>query len=185
MTIVNAALPAIHRALDFGGGDGLAWVVDGYSLGYGGLLLARRVTDLAGAGAPWPRASRFSQDPRDWPAWPQPRNCSSPRGSRRAPDVQGVGIMGESHGVSNRRSGWRSSRPGPTRPCRCSVAGPVIGAAAVKTAPRGIIPVFQGVGEDGVKVLPGGLLAQNRFRADHQPGELDVMSIRQPGAGCR
>jgi hypothetical protein len=50
MTIVNAALPAIHRALGFGGGDGLAWVIDGYSLGYGGLLLAGgRVADLAGA----------------------------------------------------------------------------------------------------------------------------------------
>jgi MFS family permease len=48
LTIVNAALPDIHRAL-FTSGDGLVWVADGYSLGYGGLLLAGgRIADLAG-----------------------------------------------------------------------------------------------------------------------------------------
>jgi predicted MFS family arabinose efflux permease len=48
MTICNAALPTVQRALGFSG-DGLAWVVDGYSLAYGGLLLAGgRVADLAG-----------------------------------------------------------------------------------------------------------------------------------------
>src|SRR2546427_5105027 len=38
ITVVNVALPSIQRALGFTGG-GLAWVVDGYALMAGGLLL--------------------------------------------------------------------------------------------------------------------------------------------------
>src|SRR6266536_909396 len=37
-TIVNVALPHIQRALGFSG-SGLEWVVNGYSLAFGGLLL--------------------------------------------------------------------------------------------------------------------------------------------------
>src|SRR5437879_3293238 len=48
ITVVNVALPSIQRALKFSGG-GLAWVVDGYALMAGGLLLlGGRVGDLFG-----------------------------------------------------------------------------------------------------------------------------------------
>ena len=48
ITVVNVALPSIQRSLHFTGG-GLAWVVDGYALMAGGLLLfGGRVGDLFG-----------------------------------------------------------------------------------------------------------------------------------------
>jgi EmrB/QacA subfamily drug resistance transporter len=48
MTIVNVALPSIGRDLDFSE-SGLAWVVNGYLIAYGGsLLLAGRLGDLVG-----------------------------------------------------------------------------------------------------------------------------------------
>jgi EmrB/QacA subfamily drug resistance transporter len=48
ITVVNVALPSIQRALDFSAG-GLAWVVDGYALTAGGLLLlGGRIGDLLG-----------------------------------------------------------------------------------------------------------------------------------------
>lgn len=48
ITVVNVALPSIQRALHFTG-DSLAWVVDGYALMAGGLLLfGGRVGDLFG-----------------------------------------------------------------------------------------------------------------------------------------
>jgi EmrB/QacA subfamily drug resistance transporter len=48
ITVVNVALPSIQKALHFSGG-GLAWIVDGYALMAGGLLLfGGRVGDLFG-----------------------------------------------------------------------------------------------------------------------------------------
>jgi EmrB/QacA subfamily drug resistance transporter len=48
ITVVNVALPTIQRALNFSAG-GLAWVVDGYALTAGGLLLlGGRIGDLLG-----------------------------------------------------------------------------------------------------------------------------------------
>src|SRR5437667_7110911 len=48
ITVVNVALPSIQRALGFSGG-GPAWIVDGYALMAGGLLLfGGRVGDLFG-----------------------------------------------------------------------------------------------------------------------------------------
>src|SRR5438876_5529643 len=48
ITVVNVALPSIQRALHFSGG-GLAWIVDGYALMAGGLLLlGGRAGDLLG-----------------------------------------------------------------------------------------------------------------------------------------
>src|SRR2546422_7096123 len=48
ITVVNVALPSIQRSLHFTGGS-LAWVVDGYALMAGGLLLfGGRVGDLFG-----------------------------------------------------------------------------------------------------------------------------------------
>jgi MFS family permease len=47
-TIVNVALPSIHYALNFNSTD-LEWVVNGYSLAFGGLLLlGGRAGDLFG-----------------------------------------------------------------------------------------------------------------------------------------
>src|SRR5438874_5429748 len=48
ITVVNVALPSIQRALHFSG-SGLAWIVDGYALMAGGLLLlGGRAGDLLG-----------------------------------------------------------------------------------------------------------------------------------------
>jgi EmrB/QacA subfamily drug resistance transporter len=48
ITVVNVALPSIQKALDFSAG-GLAWIVDGYALTAGGLLLlGGRMGDLLG-----------------------------------------------------------------------------------------------------------------------------------------
>src|ERR671930_2618376 len=48
ITVVNVALPSIQRSLHFTG-DSLAWIVDGYALMAGGLLLfGGRVGDLFG-----------------------------------------------------------------------------------------------------------------------------------------
>jgi EmrB/QacA subfamily drug resistance transporter len=48
VSIVNIALPSIHHALKVTGPD-LAWVIDAYSLSYGGLvLLGGRLSDLFG-----------------------------------------------------------------------------------------------------------------------------------------
>ena len=51
VTIVNVALPAIQTDLGFSA-DGLQWVVNGYTLAFGGLLLlgGRRATCSAGGG---------------------------------------------------------------------------------------------------------------------------------------
>src|SRR5689334_7240929 len=47
-SIVNVALPSIGRALDFGQDD-LSWVVNAYTLTFGGfLLLGGRLADLLG-----------------------------------------------------------------------------------------------------------------------------------------
>jgi EmrB/QacA subfamily drug resistance transporter len=48
-TIVNVALPAIQKALGFGGASDLQWVVTAYALAFGGfLLLGGRLADLFG-----------------------------------------------------------------------------------------------------------------------------------------
>lgn len=48
LTVVNIALPEIQSSLDFSA-EGLVWVVDGYALGAGGLLLlGGRMADLFG-----------------------------------------------------------------------------------------------------------------------------------------
>src|SRR3954466_7273985 len=48
VTIVNVALPSIQGALHFSA-DGLQWVVNAYTLAFGGLLLlGGRVSDLLG-----------------------------------------------------------------------------------------------------------------------------------------
>src|SRR5213593_2064519 len=48
ITVVNVALPSIQKALHFSG-SGLAWIVDGYALMAGGLLLlGGRASDLFG-----------------------------------------------------------------------------------------------------------------------------------------
>ena len=51
-TIVNVALPSVQRALHFSGTD-LEWVVNGYALAFGGLLLlGGRAGDLYGRRRP-------------------------------------------------------------------------------------------------------------------------------------
>ena len=48
-SITNVALPSIGRALDFSQ-DGLSWVVNAYTLTFGGfLLLGGRLADLLGS----------------------------------------------------------------------------------------------------------------------------------------
>jgi MFS family permease len=69
-SIVNVALPSIGRDLDFAQGD-LSWVVNSYTLFFGGFLLLAAVSPTCSAGAacssgacgcsrspPWSAASR-------------------------------------------------------------------------------------------------------------------------------
>ena len=69
-TIVSIALPAMRRELGFSGADA-RWVLDGYALAFGGLLLAcgragdlygRRLLFLAGLGA-FSLLGGFAQSP--------------------------------------------------------------------------------------------------------------------------
>jgi MFS family permease len=67
-TIVNVALPHIQNALGFSGTN-LEWVVNAYTLVFGGLLL------LCGRSG---TVSRAGATPRSSPGW-RPRWCCSPR----------------------------------------------------------------------------------------------------------
>ena len=84
-SIMNVALPSIRRDLGFSA-QGLQWVLSGYLVTYGGLLLlGGRAADLLGAGRCSWRAPRCSPPVR-WPAaWPPARACWSAPGSGRAP----------------------------------------------------------------------------------------------------
>ena len=84
-TVVNIALPQIQHGLHFSA-TSLSWVMNGYTLTFGGLLLlGGRAGDILGrrrmfiAGdrrcSPWPR----------WPAgWPTRPGCCWPPGPRKA-----------------------------------------------------------------------------------------------------
>jgi len=73
--IVNTALPHIQRALHFSG-TGLEWVVTGYAVTFGGLLmLGGRSGDILGRGGCSSPGSACSRSPR-WPAgWPRNPGC--------------------------------------------------------------------------------------------------------------
>jgi MFS family permease len=82
-TIVNVALPHIQRALGFSG-SGLEWVVNAYTLAFGGLLLlGGRAGDLLGRRKMF-IAGLLLFRRRRWPAGsPPPRGgCSRPAPSR-------------------------------------------------------------------------------------------------------
>ena len=83
-SIMNVALPSIRRDLGFSAQD-LQWVLSGYLVTYGGLLLlGGRAGDLLGAGRCSWRAPRCSR-PARWPAaWRRTRACWSAPGSGRA-----------------------------------------------------------------------------------------------------
>jgi hypothetical protein len=84
-SIMNVALPSIRRDLGFSA-QGLQWVLSGYLVTYGGLLLlgGRAGTCSGGGGCLW-RAPRCSRHAR-WPtAWPWMRACWSAPGWRRGP----------------------------------------------------------------------------------------------------
>ena len=83
-TIVNVALPSIQADLGFSQST-LAWVVNGYLIAFGGLLLlSGRLGDLIGRRRVFLSASP-SSPPRRWPAAsPRARSCWSPRASSRA-----------------------------------------------------------------------------------------------------
>ena len=64
-SIVNVALPSIGRALDFSRTD-LSWVVNAYTLTFGGcLLLGGRLADLLAE-----TTVRTRKAPRSWPQKP-------------------------------------------------------------------------------------------------------------------
>ncbi len=74
MTVVNVALPSIETGLHFSATN-LSWVLDAYSLAFGGLLLlGGRATFSAAAGSSLP-ASRYSRWPRWPPAWQPHQGC--------------------------------------------------------------------------------------------------------------
>ena len=87
VTVVNVALPSIQDDLGFSQSS-LAWVVNGYLITFGGLLLlagrfgdliGRKNVFLAGLGAVHGRLDRLRR-------WPRARGCSS-----AARFVQGIG----------------------------------------------------------------------------------------------
>ena len=82
ITVVNVALPSIQRSLRFTG-DSLAWVVDGYALMAGGLLLlGGRLGDLFGRkrlfliGTALKPLSEFNKDAVAWPHHPTLHNLT-------------------------------------------------------------------------------------------------------------
>jgi MFS family permease len=129
-SIVNVALPSIGRALDFSQ-DNLSWVVNAYTLAFGGfLLLGGRLADLMGRrrmfmsglvlftaasllgglaqSDVWLVAARAAQGLGAALALP-PRCRSSPRSSTRAPSATG-------------RSGSGAPWPAPVAPPGSSLA---------------------------------------------------------------
>ena len=85
VSIVNVALPSIKHDLHFSV-QSLQWVVSGYVLTYGGLLLlaGRQQTSSAG-GASSSAGSSFSRSLRSPVDLRRPRDCSSPPASHREP----------------------------------------------------------------------------------------------------
>ena len=84
ITVVNVALPRIQHDLKFSE-SGLAWVVNGYILMAGGLLLlGGRLADISAAAGCSCSASRCSPSPRPPAAPPSTPACSSRRASCRA-----------------------------------------------------------------------------------------------------
>src|SRR3954454_2468162 len=78
VTIVNVALPAIQTDLGFSA-DGLQWVVNGYTLAFGGLLLlGGRARDPLGL-----RRPAAARRPRQRPPRPPPPVHDRPRALRR------------------------------------------------------------------------------------------------------
>jgi MFS family permease len=74
-TIVNVALPTIQSALHFTQSD-LAWVVNGYLITFGGLLLlAGRLGHLIGRRRMFRPGSRSSPPPRRPAGSPRARGC--------------------------------------------------------------------------------------------------------------
>ena len=75
VSMVGVALPSIGTELGLST-TSLQWIVNGYVLGYGGLLLlGGRTADLsAGAGSSWPR-SPSSPSPRWSAAWSTTAAC--------------------------------------------------------------------------------------------------------------
>jgi MFS family permease len=84
MTIVNVALPSIQRDLGFSQ-SGLAWVINGYLIAFGGfLLLAGRLGDLFGRKRLYLIGLAIFPAHRCCAACPSASRCSSPRASSRA-----------------------------------------------------------------------------------------------------
>jgi len=75
-TIVNVALPHIQDALHFSGTN-LEWVVNAYTLAFGGLLLlGGRMGDLLGRAGSSSRASHCSRSPH-WPVVSPPTSLAA------------------------------------------------------------------------------------------------------------
>ena len=84
VTVVNVALPQIQADLDFTRA-GLAWVVDGYVLAAGGLLLlGGRLADVFGRKRLFLIGVAIFASPRRPAAPRRTRRCSSSPGSCRA-----------------------------------------------------------------------------------------------------
>ena len=83
VSMVGVALPSIGTDLHLSTTSPLQWVVSGYILGYGGLLLlGGRAADLLGRRRPSSsRRSPSSPSPRCSAAWSTPASCSSPPAS--------------------------------------------------------------------------------------------------------
>ena len=158
-SIVNVALPSIGHDLDFAQDD-LSWVVNAYTLTFGGfLLLGGRLADLLGGGGSSSTECGCSRSPH-WSAdSPRATSADAARaraGPRRRADLAGRAFDSHHHvrrglraqqgagGLGRRRRigrcGWRARSAG------CSPSGPgwewvlfvnvPIGIAAALVAPR-------------------------------------------------
>ena len=84
-TVVNVALPSIQSDLHFSQ-SGPAWVVNGYLITFGGLLLlAGRLGDLIDAGGCSCAVLRSSQRPRRSADWPRSQGMLIAARSSKAP----------------------------------------------------------------------------------------------------
>ena len=83
-SIMNVALPSIRRDLGFSV-QNLQWVLSGYLVTYGGLLLlAAGPATCSDGGGCWRRGPRCSRPARWRVAWLSARACWSAPGSGRA-----------------------------------------------------------------------------------------------------
>ena len=153
-TVVNIALTRIQPSLHFTPA-GLSWVIDAYTLTFGGLmLLGGRAGDIFGRRRMLvARPGRVHRSPRSSAAWPRRRRCCSPPGPSRA---------------SVRR--WRPPAPWRSSPPRSRRVRPATGPSACSppsSAGGGSLGLILGGALTSWVVVAVGAVHQRAHRAGH------------------